>query len=269
MSPMGALPDIQDLPDVRGVDIDEVGISSLRVPVTVDDGELRQSGVAAVEVTVALPAERKGTHMSRMVELVGDHLHEFDPRDLPTIAKTFAARCEADVVQVRVAMPVATQVAAPVSGIVGWQAHDVAFGVCHAWDGCEVQVAVTTDVTSLCPCSKAISDYGAHNQRSRVTLEVLGDGDSPYPFSLLNVIQLLRSVGSAPVYPVVKRPDERHITMQAFDNPAFVEDIARDVSVACRARNLPHLVAVTNLESIHGHDAVAKIRWSPQEGKRA
>jgi GTP cyclohydrolase IB len=262
---MQALPDIQDSVDDRGIALDEVGVANVRQPITWRDGSLVQSSVGLIDVTVALPADRKGTHMSRMVELAGEHLSDFDPRDLPTISKAFAVRCQAESVQLRLAMPIATQVAAPVSGIVGWQAHDVEIRAVRDGDHCEVGLQVTTDVTSLCPCSKAISDYGAHNQRSRVTLTVTGDGDSPYPLPVTKVVELLRSVGSAPVYPVVKRPDERFLTMQAFDNPAFVEDIARDVSAACRAMDLPHSVLVVNLESIHGHDAVARLRWAPND----
>ncbi len=117
-----------------------------------------------------------------------------------------------------------------------------------------------SEVTSLCPCSRAISDYGAHNQRSQVTLTLLGDGDNPYPLPVHEIVAAIRTVGSAPVFPVVKRPDERVITMQAYDHPAFVEDMVRDLSLWCRSRSLAHRVAVRNIESIHSHDAIASVQ---------
>ena len=124
-----------------------------------------------------------------------------------------------------------------------------------------LSTTVTSQVTSLCPCSKAISDYGAHNQRSDVTLKVEGDGDDPYPLSVRRVVEFIRRVGSCPVFPLVKRPDERAITMAAFDHPAFVEDMARDLSWRMRDLGINHTISVRNLESIHSHDAVARLRW--------
>lgn len=121
--------------------------------------------------------------------------------------------------------------------------------------------SLTTDITTICPCSKAVSDYGAHNQRSCVTVEVFGAADDLYPLRIVELFQLIRSVGSAPVVPVIKRPDERHLTMQAFDSPAFVEDVVRDLSLKLRSRGLSHRVKSVNVESIHSHDAVASIEW--------
>jgi GTP cyclohydrolase IB len=122
---------------------------------------------------------------------------------------------------------------------------------------------VVAEVTSLCPCSKAVSDYGAHNQRSRVTLTVVGDLNDPYPLPALEAAELAREVGSCAVYPLIKRVDERAITMMAYDRPAFVEDMVRDLSRLCRSRGFTHDIEVQNLESIHGHDASARISWRP------
>jgi GTP cyclohydrolase I len=121
---------------------------------------------------------------------------------------------------------------------------------------------VTTDVTTLCPCSKAISDYGAHNQRSEITLQVAGTADAPYPLPVHEMVALLRAAGSAPVIPLIKRPDERVVTMQAYDHPAFVEDTIRDISLVCREKGLNHTVRAKNLESIHSHDAVASLTYT-------
>ncbi|WP_180685884.1 GTP cyclohydrolase I FolE2 [Streptomyces gossypiisoli] len=251
--------DIQNETDSRGIEVDQVGISGLRYPLYFEDGYLRQEGIADIEVTVRLQHDRRGTHMSRMVALVHDHLQRFDPRQFPQVLKTGADLLDAPAVTVTVAMPISTTVAAPASGRESKQVHDVR--VEGRWDNGEVTVstAVTSEVTSLCPCSKAISDYGAHNQRSRITLSVTGQGDTPYPLPVQSAVRLLTSSASAPVVPLVKRTDERVLTMQAYDNPVFVEDMARDVSLACRERGLRHTVSIRNLESIHSHDAVAYV----------
>ncbi|MEV8095169.1 GTP cyclohydrolase, FolE2/MptA family [Kitasatospora sp. NPDC085879] len=251
--------DIQNEADLRGIEIDEVGISGLRYPVCFDDGYLRQDGIADLTVTVRLPHDRRGTHMSRMVALVHEHLQQFDPRQLPQVLKAGADLLDVSSLTVTVSMPIGTLVTAPSSGVGSWQVHDVSIE--GRLDGGEAAVVtnVTCEVTSLCPCSKAISDYGAHNQRSRVSLAVTGRADGPYPFPVHDAVELLRDCASAPVVPLVKRPDERALTMEAYDHPVFVEDMARDISLACRERELVHSVSVRNLESIHSHDAIARI----------
>lgn len=254
-----AMHDIQGETDDRGIEIDEVGITGLRYPLSFDDGVTRQSGIADLEVTVRLQHDRRGTHMSRMVALVHDQLRDFDPRALPTILKTGASLLDAPRLTIRVEMPLALPVTAPTSGLESYQVHQVAIAGTWAPDTVTVSTAVTSEVTSLCPCSKAISDYGAHNQRSRVTLTVTGRDDDAYPLPVAGCVALIGESGSAPVIPLVKRPDERRLTMQAYEHPVFVEDMARSISLACRARGLRHRVRIHNLESIHSHDAVARV----------
>lgn len=251
--------DIQGEHDDRDVAVDRVGISGLRYPISFTDGELRQSGIADVEITVQLQADRRGTHMSRMVEIAHDHLTELDPRRLPIVLKTAAHHLDARALTLRASLPISTLVAAPASGGSAWQVHDLTITGVLEPDAVSVTTAISSDGTSLCPCSQAISDYGAHNQRSRVSLAAIGNGDAPYPIPVSELIELVRSVGSAPVYPLVKRPDERLITMQAFDHPAFVEDMVRELSLACRIKGVAHRVDVRNFESIHSHDAIATI----------
>ncbi|MFE2583264.1 GTP cyclohydrolase I FolE2 [Streptomyces sp. NPDC059378] len=255
--------DIQNEPDHRSIAIDEVGITGLRYPVTFDDGHTRQQGIADISVTVALQAERRGTHMSRMIALVHDEIATLTPQDLPIALKRGLALLDAPALTLQVSLPVATSVTAPASGQTSWQTHDVTVTGHITADRCTISTAVTTDVTSLCPCSKAISDYGAHNQRSEITLQVTGAGDTPYPLPVHAMVDLLRSVGSSPVIPLIKRPDERVVTMQAYDRPAFVEDIIRDISLACREKGLSHTVKARNLESIHSHDAIAALHYTP------
>lgn len=251
--------DIQAEVDPRGIAVDQVGIAGLRYPVVFDDGVTNQRSIAEVSVTVQLQADRRGTHMSRMVALVHQRLQAFDPRDMAQVLKGGAAELDAPGISVVLSMPISEVTSAPTSGLESVSVHDVE--VTGTWqDGtCLVTTAVTSEVTSLCPCSKSISDYGAHNQRSKVTLSVTGSGDHLYPMPVLDAVKIIRDSGSAPVVPLVKRVDERTLTMQAYDHPVFVEDMARDISLTCRARGLAHAVRVRNLESIHSHDAVALI----------
>ena len=256
------LPDIQNQRDERGIDVDHVGVMGLRYPIHFNDGNTDQTGVATFDVMVALPSERRGTHMSRMVEIVHEYLQEFDPRELPNVLKLAADRLDADGVRIGLSLPLTFPVTAPESGRSAWQACDVTIEGEAEKGVTEVTTTVATDVTSLCPCSKAISDYGAHNQRSLVTLSAIGSGDDVYPLSVSTAFELIRSIGSCAVYPVIKRVDERAITMRSHDHPAFVEDMARDLSRECRSRGVAHEVTIRNFESIHSHDAVATIAWS-------
>lgn len=253
--------DIQNELDQRGIGIDQVGIAGLRYPISFDDGSLKHEAVAEIAVTVRLQHDRRGTHMSRLVALVHEHLRRFDPYKLPTVLKIGADLLDAPAITVSVRMPISTMVAAPATGVESWLVHDVDVEARLDDGDVNVSTTVTTDVTSLCPCSKAISNYGAHNQRSIVALTVIGSGDDVYPLTVNDMVNMLTSSGSAPVVPLVKRPDERILTMQAFDHPVFVEDMARELSLKCRDRALPHRVHIRNLESIHSHDAVASLQW--------
>ncbi|MCC9739410.1 GTP cyclohydrolase I FolE2 [Streptomyces sp. MNU89] len=254
--------DIQNEPDYRGIAIDEVGISGLRYPVTFDDGHTRQHGIADISVTVGLQANRRGTHMSRMIALVHEEVATLAPQELPIVLKRGLTLLDAPRLTLTLALPLATTVTAPASQRQSWQTHDVTITGSIAADGCTITTTVTADVTSLCPCSKAISDYGAHNQRSEITLTISGTTDAPYPLAVHEVVDLLRSAGSAPVFPLVKRPDERVVTMQAYEHPVFVEDIIRDVSLVCRKKGLSHAIRAKNLESIHSHDAIASLTYT-------
>lgn len=259
-----ALPDIQDQIDGRGIELDRVGIAGVQYPVRFNDGSSVHAGIATFDVTVTLPADRRGTHMSRMVEIIHDEVQDLEPERLPQALKVAADRLDVDAVRVGIALPMAFMVTAPASRREAWQVCDVALEARLTAAGPELAVTVGADVTSLCPCSKAISDYGAHNQRSRVELTTYGQDEDVYPLDVASSFAMIRSVGSSPVFPIIKRPDERVVTMAAHDHPAFVEDMARDLSRACRERAVSHEVRVRNFESIHSHDAVASVAWSPR-----
>jgi GTP cyclohydrolase I len=206
--------------------------------------------------------------MSRMVETLCNQLREFDPRGAAALISGAADRLDASNARISFELPISFQVRAPVSDVPAWQVADVGFAVEGSAGSAKMTTTLTTHVTSLCPCSKAISDYGAHNQRSAVTLSITGQDEDLYPLTLREMFSLARQVGSCPIYPVIKRPDERWITMEAYDHPAFVEDMVRDLSSTCRARGLRHSIHVRNFESIHSHDAVASLSWAPDTNKQ-
>lgn len=181
-----ALPDIQDQVDGRGIDLDRVGIAGVQYPLRFNDGTTIHAGIATFDVAVTLPADRRGTHMSRMVEIIHYELQDLEPERLPQALKVAADRLDVDSVQVSVALPMAFLVQAPASGKEAWQVCDVRLDARHIADRSELAITVGTDVTSLCPCSKAISDYGAHNQRSRVQLTTVGRDEDVYPLDVAN-----------------------------------------------------------------------------------
>ena len=254
--------DIQSEPDARGISIDQVGISGLRLPTTLRDGQIHQSGIASVALTVGLQPDRRGTHMSRLVQIAGEYLSEFDPRELPIVLKALRATLDSPSAALTIQLPVAMSVDAPTTGLRSHNVIDVTFEGTADAGGARVSTVVQATTTSLCPCSKEVSDYGAHNQRSIVNVTVHGDDDDPYPVTIDSIYELIAASGSCPVTPLLKRPDERHVTMQAFDKPVFVEDIIRDISVYLRSVGALHSVTVRNLESIHEHDAIAALTYS-------
>ena len=263
-----ALPDIQDEHDSRGIALDAVGVSGVRTPIRIADGEVDAEGVGSAEFVVSLASDRRGTHMSRMVETLASELRAFNPREAHALVARAVNRLGAESARISFDLPVSFEVRAPVSNVAAWQVADVNISVEGSAESATMTTTLTTHVTSLCPCSKAISDYGAHNQRSAVTLSITGTQVDLYPLTLSEMFSLARRVGSCPIYPVIKRPDERWITMEAYDHPAFVEDMVRDLSSICRAQGLRHSIRVRNFESIHSHDAVASLSWAPFISKR-
>lgn len=262
MNPLAAVPleDVQAQFDERAVAIDEVGISDLRYPVRVAgrDGVI-QASVAVVTATVDLAADVRGTHMSRFVQALADHMDVIDPLACAALAEHLRDRLHSSRASLDMRFPYFVERTAPVSGLpgmVGIEAHLVA----RASKSTEARVGVRVPVTSLCPCSREISDYGAHNQRGHVEIEIGCPAGEVVWFEEL--IEVADAAASAPIFSLLKRVDERHLTMTAYENPAFVEDIARDVVVVLRRdpRVLDYVVRVTNQESIHNHNAVATIR---------
>ena len=258
------LPDIQATPDPRGLAIDQVGISDLRYPIRVTDREGNPfPTVATIAMSVHLPHQFKGTHMSRFLEVLSLHEGEVTSRTLPSILRDLRDRLHAREAHIEVAFTYFVTKRAPVSGAEAKVGCECVLRGVSSSKGDDLRLRVTVPVTTLCPCSKEISEYGAHNQRGMVTLDVRPQrkGSGWELILIEDLIEVAEQSGSAPVYALLKRPDERHVTMQAYDNPVFVEDVVRNAAAQLRAdsRVSAFTVKAVNQESIHDHNAFAVI----------
>lgn len=262
--------DIQNHRDVRNLALDHVGVSDLHYPIVVLDRDHQvQHTVARISMSVGLPEEFKGTHMSRFIEVLNEHRGELTMRTLPMLLHDLLRRLHAKAARVAVVFPYFLERVAPVSKATALMDYECSF-VGESLGGIDDFIlGVKVPVTSLCPCSKAISDYGAHNQRGLITVQVRGakqpDGGTAFVW-IEELISIAEQAASAPVYPLLKRPDERHVTMQAFDHPAFVEDMVREVALSLKGdpRIAWFHVRAVNQESIHNHSAFAQITWTRQ-----
>lgn len=260
--------DVQGQRDVRGISIDEVGVTELTWPIVVlDQAQGKQSTVAKVEMAVGLPHRFKGTHLSRFIEVLNAHRGELTVRTLPDLLTELKTRLNARTARIQVRFPYFLERTAPVSGAKSLLDYECSFTATSNGRHGEFALAVRVPVTSLCPCSKAISDYGAHNQRAYLLIEVRPRRESDGSTALIWLEELIaigEGAGSAPLYPLLKRADERFVTMQAYDRPVFVEDMVRNVAVALRRddRVSGYMVHATSQESIHNHNAYARLEWS-------
>jgi GTP cyclohydrolase I len=217
-----------------------------------------QHTVARLNMYVSLPHHQKGTHMSRFVAILGEHEEILTVRSLNTLMQRMTDRLDADSGHLEIAFPYFVSKSAPVSGVRSLMDYEVTLtGVSTPAKGVQTLVRVIVPVTSLCPCSKEIADYGAHNQRSHVTVEVRCQGD----VWVEDLIDLIEAEASAQLYGLLKRPDEKFVTERAYDNPKFVEDMVRDVAARLDAdkRVLAYTVESENFESIHNHSAYAAV----------
>ena len=259
--------DIQSLPDHRKVALDQVGVTDLRYPITVyDRAKKQQQTIAQITMSVNLPHHFKGTHMSRFIEVIEGHQGLVTMKTLPGILRALKRVLEAESARMEVRFPYFIERAAPVSRAKGLMDYECSFVGEVNGKKDDFVLGVRVPVTSLCPCSKAISDYGAHNQRGLVTIEARsarGKNGRPLIVWIEELVELAEKSASAPVYPLLKRADERHVTMQAYDNPVFVEDIVRNVAVGLQSdpRVSWFRVEAVNLESIHNHSAFARTTW--------
>lgn len=253
------IPDVQSTIDTRHIAIQSVGIRSVKYPVLIElQGQKAMPSVAEFEMTVFLPADQKGTHMSRFIALL-----EESQGSVLTVAGFRAMlvemlkRLDAPSGRVKMELPYFLSKVAPISGVSSLMDYQLTLEGSASEAGQDIYLTVVVPVTSLCPCSKKISEYGAHNQRSHVTARVQLKED----VDIAQFISAIEQQASCELYGLLKRPDEKYVTERAYDNPKFVEDLVRDVAIAMhKFEQIGHYtVEAENFESIHNHSAYARI----------
>ncbi len=258
------LPDVQAAKDGRALPIERVGIRGIKHPVLMRGSNEAFPTVATFEMDVALPAEQKGTHMSRFVALLEKERKAMDSATVATLAKEMLPLLQAKQGRIQMSYTHFVKKIAPVSAVKSWMDYQVTY-LAEARQGIDEQIEVdlylqaVVPVMSLCPCSKEISDYGAHNQRSHVTMLVKLDADAH--LSVEELVAIAESEASSELWAILKRPDEKWVTERAYENPKFVEDLVRDVATRLQKdeRILSLMVEAENFESIHNHSAFARI----------
>ena len=253
------LTDKQNEPDVRGLRIDKVGVRGLRIPLQVRDkaDQGLQNTVASVGMFVDLPKEFKGTHMSRFVEVLNSHGSVVHVENISDMLRAMQLKLNSQSAHLEMEFPFFLVKRAPVSQKEGVMDYTVRFLAALHGEEFDFVLTVKCNVTTLCPCSKAISRYGAHNQRGEVTVQVR----SERIIWIEDLIALMEASGSSEMYSLLKREDEKAVTERAYDNPVFVEDLVRNVAMKLNAH--PDItwykVEAENQESIHNHNAYACI----------
>ncbi|HRD66464.1 MAG TPA: GTP cyclohydrolase FolE2 [Candidatus Competibacter sp.] len=258
MSTVVHIPDVQNSADTRRLAINKVGIKDIRHPIKVRDrsgGE--QHTIATFNMYVNLPHNFKGTHMSRFVEILNVPGREISVDSFKDMLTEMTGRLEAEAGHIEMTFTHFVDKAAPISGVRSLMDYEVTF-IGEIRDGQPaMNLKVVVPVTSLCPCSKKISKYGAHNQRSHVTVNVRTRGF----IWIEDIIDLVEKEASCELYGLLKRPDEKYVTERAYENPKFVEDMVRDIAAKLNRdeRVAAYAVESENFESIHNHSAYAMI----------
>jgi GTP cyclohydrolase I len=259
-----AMPDIQSSRDERALPIEQVGIRGLRHPLTIRTQTGVMPAVGNFEMDVALPAHVKGTHMSRFIALLQKHNEPIDSASVVAMVREMLPLLNATEGRIQFTYTHFVRKAAPVSGVESLMDYEVTWiakakqNTSGAID-VELNLRALVPVMSLCPCSKEISEYGAHNQRSHVTMSV--ELDPQTKMTVEDLVAAAESQASSELWGLLKRPDEKWVTERAYDNPKFVEDLVRDVAGQLKDddRILSLVVEAENFESIHTHSAYAKI----------
>jgi GTP cyclohydrolase I len=268
MSTVVHIPDVQNSADTRRLAINKVGIKDIRHPVKVRDrsgGE--QHTIAMFNMYVNLPHNFKGTHMSRFVEILNVPGREISVDSFKDMLTEMTERLEAEAGHIEMSFNYFITKAAPVSGVQSLMDYEVTFAGEIRGGRPAMNLKVVVPVTSLCPCSKKISRYGAHNQRSHVTVNVRTRGF----IWIEDIIDLVEKEASCELYGLLKRPDEKYVTERAYENPKFVEDMVRDIAAKLNQdeRVAAYSVESENFESIHNHSAYALIEHDKEAGKAA
>ncbi len=251
--------DVQSQIDHRNINVDKVGVKDIRYPVTVmDKNNGVQNTVASINMYVNLPREFKGTHMSRFIEILNEFHGKLDIREFSQVLESMQERLQARSAHMEISFPYFLKKLSPVTAAPGLMEYGCRIsGSLDFEKGYDLVLEVNVPISTVCPCSKEISNYGAHNQRGMVRLAVR--------FKRLlwieDLVRLVEQAASCEVYSVLKRPDEKYVTEQAFENPKFVEDVVRDIAKELKKDSnvLWFMVDVENFESIHNHSAYACI----------
>ncbi|MEX0960407.1 MAG: GTP cyclohydrolase FolE2 [Burkholderiales bacterium] len=259
------IPDVQSSADSRQLAIDKVGIKAIRHPVRVADkaGGVQHT-IASFNMYVGLPHNFKGTHMSRFVEILNAREREISVESFESMLREMVQRLEAEFGHIEMTFPYFVDKAAPVSGVKSLMDYEITFTGEIDHGVYRFTMKVVVPVTSLCPCSKGISDYGAHNQRSHVTISAQTNA---YVW-IEELVRIAEEQASCELFGLLKRPDEKYVTERAYDNPKFVEDLVRDIATALNrdSRIDAYIVESENFESIHNHSAYALIEKHKKAG---
>lgn len=250
--------DVQREPDLRKIAIDRVGVRDVSYPITVKDlFNGTQSTIASVSMSVLLPHEYRGTHMSRFIETLEEYKGRISPATLESLAEHLREKLEASEASIEFVFPYFVRKKAPVSGIESFMRYEASLEGISCGSEFDMKIGVKVPVQTLCPCSKEISKAGAHNQRAFVRLKIRSSGLVWFE----ELIRMVEDASSAPLYTLLKREDEKFVTEQAYENPRFVEDLARDLALALNedSRVVWYDISVTSMESIHRHDAFAEL----------
>lgn len=251
------IPDVQSTLDTRHLAIQRVGVKAVRYPVTVKTAAAPLSTVGSWNMYVHLPEQQKGTHMSRFIALLDGLEGALDVSAFGGLMRKMVSLLDAESGRIELTFPYFVNKTAPVSGVQSLMDYEVGLTGDIRHGVLEVTLKVLVPVTSLCPCSKQISAYGAHNQRSHITVNAVLDGE----ILVDELIARIEAQASCELFGLLKRPDEKYVTERAYDNPKFVEDLVRDVAVALNAepRIVAYVLEAENFESIHNHSAYALI----------
>ncbi|MEM9284126.1 MAG: GTP cyclohydrolase FolE2 [Verrucomicrobiota bacterium] len=267
----GIKADPQSSEDTRGIPLQQVGISRVRYPILISGWEKNSESQREVDgsfdLTVSLAAQKRGIHMSRLVESLQEWKSALGPNLLQNFLQELRQKQGAESAVMSCFFTWYVDRPAPETGNPAWQGIETTWHASQDGEGGRSGYSLSIPVTTLCPCSRAISDYGAHSQRGWISVKLDWNAGDEI-ISPGEIFEKLQHAGSAPIYPLLKRPDERHVTMTAYEQPAFVEDVARQAVVSLRedSRISDFRIEVRNEESIHTHDAIAVVSsgYSPE-----
>lgn len=258
MNPDFTIPDVQSGLDTRQIPIQRVGVRAVRYPFAFRSGAGEvQHTVGLWSLDVALPVHQKGTHMSRFISLLENHGQTLDVPRLVQLTGEMLVLLDAQAGRIEVTFPYFLRKRAPVSGVESLLDYEATLAVERDAAGTSTYLQIRVPVTSLCPCSKEISQYGAHNQRSHVTIRAQSEGDLTFD----TLVRFAEEAASCELWGLLKRVDEKFVTERAYENPKFVEDLVRDIAVRLDAepRVSAYVLEAENFESIHNHSAYALI----------